>query len=245
MTPLRLCTAAHVGDPAFDTALTRAILLRVSRRELPPTVRLYVPGRIVAFGKRDTTSAGYARAIAAATSAGFASVERLAGGRAAVFHERTLAFSWARADVDPGSGIEQRFDQWAELTVAACATLGLDAVVGEVPGEYCPGTHSVAVGGRKVMGVGQRLIRGASHVGGVVVAEDRDLVNAAVGPVYDALDLPVDLAATGAMGVHVERVRDAYVEVLARDHALSQWEPDAATVALAESLAPDHRPTRG
>src|SRR6266516_6744279 len=145
----------------------------VSDGELPETLRLHRPSAIVAFGPKDRLAKGFADAVAAAAGQGFASVLRLAGGRAAVFHERTIAFSWAVPAEDPRLGITERFEEVAAIVVAALRTLGVDARVGEVRGEYCPGAHSVnARGGRKVMGVGQRVVRRAAHVGGVVVVGD-------------------------------------------------------------------------
>ena len=55
--------------------------------------------------------------------------------------------------------------------------LGVDARVGEIPGEYCPGAYSVnARGVKKLMGVGQRLVPSAAHVGGVVVVNGANRV---------------------------------------------------------------------
>ena len=79
-------------------------MLRVAAGELPETLRLARPGRIVAFGKRDAVAQGYAAAVQAARDGGFEAIERLAGGRAAVFHEDTIAFAHAIPDADPRSG---------------------------------------------------------------------------------------------------------------------------------------------
>ena len=75
-------------------------MLRVAAGELPETLRIARPGPIVAFGKRDVVTAGYPDAVRAARAGGFEAVEGLAGGRAAVFHEDTIAFAHA----DPGRG---------------------------------------------------------------------------------------------------------------------------------------------
>ena len=99
--PLRLIRDTFPDRPAFDTALSRAILLRVSKGELPETMRLGRPGAMVAFGRRDVASRGYGAAVLAARAGGFEAVERLAGGRAAVFHEQTVAIAHAVADPDP------------------------------------------------------------------------------------------------------------------------------------------------
>ena len=69
-----------------------------------------------------------------------------------------------------------------------------------MPGEYCPGEYSVnARGARKLMGVGQRVIRGAAHVGGVLVVRDSGRVRRALEPVYDAMRVAWDPATAGSV----------------------------------------------
>src|SRR5256885_14457761 len=131
--------------------------MRVEAGEIPATFRLHRPPRILAFSKQDAASAGFARAVRAARDAGFEPVIRLAGGRAAVYHEETLALSWAVPDRRPSARTEARFRELADLLAAAIRGLGVDARVGEVPGEYCPGAWSVnARGATKLVGTGDR-----------------------------------------------------------------------------------------
>src|ERR687898_1645308 len=96
--PVRLVRASFPDRPALGTAVSRAILLRVAKGELPPTIRLHRPGSVVAFGRQDVASPGYRSGVASARAAGFEASERLAGGRAALFHPGTLAFSHAVGD---------------------------------------------------------------------------------------------------------------------------------------------------
>jgi len=164
------------------------------------TLRLYTPGREVAFGRRDKVSPRYAAACRAATAAGFLGIERLAGGRAAAFTEHTVAFALALPDPSPRESIRSHFTATAEAVVGALRRLGVTAMVGEIPGEYCPGSHSINHGGRiKLMGVGQRLARYATHIGGVIVAARSDLIRRALIPVYEALDVPWDPSTAGAI----------------------------------------------
>ncbi len=185
----------------MDTAISRLILDRVSAGEMPPTMRLYVPGREVAFGRRDTVTRQYSDAVAAARKEGFGAVERLAGGRAAVFTEHTIAFSLAVPDNEPQSGIHDRFQTMGELIVAAFARVGVASTIGEVSGEYCPGEFSINHAGRlKLMGVGQRLVRRAAHVGGVIVVQQTALLLRALIPVYRALDIEWRPGTAGSLG---------------------------------------------
>ena len=86
-------------DPALDAAVSRArSMCRVAAGELPETLRLARPGPVVAFAKRDAVAPGYAEAVAAARAAGFGRSLRLAGGRAAVFHEGTMELAHAVPD---------------------------------------------------------------------------------------------------------------------------------------------------
>lgn len=188
------------GRAAFDAAYSRALLELVATGAAPETFRLYQPDDVLAFSSVDAASAGFSKAVAAARAAGFEPALRLAGGRAAVFHRETLAFAWTIPAAESRDGIHARFEQISEIVVAALRRLGVDARIGEVPGEYCPGEYSVnARGARKLMGVGQRVIRGAAHVGGVIVVRDSDRVSKALGPVYDAMQLEWDPETAGSV----------------------------------------------
>jgi lipoate-protein ligase A len=243
---LRVVLDSLPDDPALDTAVSRALLERVAAGELPETLRLARPGAIVAFGKLDVVGPGYREAVRAARAGGFEAIERLAGGRAAVFHEGTLAFSHAIPDPDPRSGVRPRFDQIADRVARALRSLGVDARVGEVPGEYCPGSHSVSAGGRtKLMGVGQRLISGGVHVGGVLVAEGADRVRDILVPVYDAMGLEWRPEATGAVadevpGTTLDDVIEALRDAFAAEYELEPSELDPDTLDLARALAAEH-----
>lgn len=246
MTPLRVLTASFADDAALDTAVSRALMLRVAAGELPETFRLARPGRIVAFGKRDVVAQGYAEGVRAARDGGFEAIERLAGGRAAVFHEDTIAFAHAVPDADPRPGVDRRFEETAGLQAEALRRLDVDARVGEVEGEYCPGAHSVnARGERKVMGVGQRLVAGGVHVGGVVVVDGSSAVRDVLVPVYEALGLKWRPETTGSVadeapGATWEAVRDAILAVYGERYELEPVELDAETLELARRLAPEH-----
>lgn len=233
------------ADAAMDTAVSRALMLRVAAGELPETLRIARPGPIVAFGKRDVVTAGYPEAVRAARAGGFVAVEGLAGGRAAVFHEDTIAFTHATPDADARTRIDERFEATAALMAAAFDRLGVDARVGEVPGEYCPGAHSVNARGKsKLMGVGQRVVSGGSHLGGVVVVDGAERVNEVLVPVYAALGLDWRPEATGSVAAEVpgttwQQTVDAILAEYGDRHGLAPAELDDDTLALARELEPE------
>ena len=249
MRNIRLIGEAFPESPALDTAVSRALLQRVSSGFEPETLRLYRPGPIVAFGPQDVRAQGYRAAVQATRDEGYHAVNRLAGGRAAVFHEGTIAFAWTIPDPDPRARVWERFDEIAEIMATALKSLGVDARVGEVPGEYCPGKHSVnARGVKKIMGVGQRTISRAAHVGGVLVVSGSRRIRDVLTPVYDALELDWDPEATGSvedeLGVgEFEDVKHAVLDEFVSRYELTEGKLDAATIAVARSLEGEHVPS--
>lgn len=232
----------------LDVAISHAILTSVSSGQMGPTLRLHVPGAMVAFGRADRVTAGYSAAVRVAEAHGFAAVERLAGGRAAVFHESTIAFSLALPEPEPKTGIQERFEMISGLMVAAFESLGVDARIGELPGEYCPGQWSVNVAGKvKVMGVGQRLVRGAAHIGGVVVVDEGERIRNVLVPVYRALALDWDPRTAGALadrspGLTKGVVIDAIVAQFRRRHTIVEAELPNRILGEAQELMADHLP---
>jgi lipoate-protein ligase A len=246
--PLELLSEAVPGRPSLDTAVSRALLHEVAEGARPACLRLYRPDDALAFSVLDRTRPGFESALALARERGFTPLLRLAGGQAAVFHRQTLAFSWSRPVAELRDGVEARYEEIAAILVSALQRLGVDARTGELPGEYCPGRFSVNAGGRvKLAGVGQRVIRGAAHVGGVLVVTDADRVADVLGPVYDALGLALDPATVGSVADEVpdvgwERVLDAVRQAFADRYALRPVRLGAATLDRARTLAPEHDP---
>jgi lipoate-protein ligase A len=244
---LRLLRDSFADDPALDVAVSRALMFRVAAGELPETLRIARPGTTVAFAKRDAVAPGYEAAVRAAREHGFEATLRLAGGRAAIFHDGTMEIGHAVPDDEPRAGIHSRFELTAGRLAAALAQLGVDARVGEVAGEYCPGRYSVnARGAVKLAGIGQRIVGGGSHTGVVLVVEGEQRINEVLEPVYAALGLDWEPAVTGSVRTEEpsatwERISDALVTEYAVEYDLIEGELDADTLALAKELAEEHR----
>jgi lipoate-protein ligase A len=237
------------GQPVLDTAVSHAMLRRVARGEAPDSLRLYRPDDALLFSSLDARRRGYARALELARAAGFDPVVRLAGGHAAVFLESSLAFAWASADPDAPLHIRSRFERLSGWVVSALRRLGLDARVGEVAGEYCPGEFSVNLGGRiKVMGVGQRVIRGGAHVGGVITVADTRRLREVLIPIYAALELEFRPETAGGIAdidpqLTAETLIEAIAEVLRGEGiSLTAKHFDPAIEDEADTLRPFHTP---
>jgi octanoyl-[GcvH]:protein N-octanoyltransferase len=249
--PLRFHRDQFPGEPLLDTAVSHAMLRRVAAGSVSESLRIYVPDRAMLFSSLDARRPGYARAVSLAEQAGFPSLVRLAGGQAAVFLEESIAFAWASPDPDAHLQIRQRFEAVSSWITASLCRLGLDARVGPVPGEYCPGEFSVNIAGQvKIMGVGQRVIRGGAHVGGVITVAGTPLLRETLISIYEALDVEFQPETAGGIAdfdpsLGLEDIITAMVEVLyERGYDLEPKRFDAAICREAEALIPLHVPER-
>lgn len=246
--PLTLLTESFSEHRALDVGISHALLNSVSAGQIGPVFRLNQARPVLAFGMADRLQPGYTDAVRIARAHGFDPIERLAGGRAAVFHEATLAFSWAMPEPEPKAGITDRFELISGLLNDAFHELGVESRIGEIPGEYCPGRYSINVGGTsKVMGVGQRLIRGAAHVGGVIVVDGSERIRDVLIPVYRALKVDWDPRTAGALGdraphVYLDNVSQAISNQLRRRFEVVHGSVPEKIVAEAKMLTDSHIP---
>lgn len=232
------------GDPALDIARSHATLLRVARGDLVPLPRVYRPAAALAFGRLDARRPGFAAAADAARARGFTPVMRLAGGQAAAYDSASLVVEQFLGLDDVGTDLHDRFADMTTLLADALGGLGVDARVGELPGEYCPGEHSVnSAGMLKVAGAAQRVVRGAALVSAVVVVGHGAAVREVLVDVYAALEVAWRPETAGSLDEHhpglgVDDVEGAVVASLG---GAALWRPDPATEALAAELVARHR----
>jgi octanoyl-[GcvH]:protein N-octanoyltransferase len=171
-------------------------------------VRIHRPEPTVAFGRLDRLSPGYAEALEAAGRHGFAVLEREPGGHAAAYHAKSLVMEIT--GTGGLEGVHQRFEHTAAAIAGALRSLGVDARLGPVPGEWCPGEYSVNLGGTaKLAGLAQR-IRGRTYtLGASLIVEDPEPVRAVLTDVYAALGLPFDPATVAVPGPPIDAVQNA------------------------------------
>jgi lipoate-protein ligase A len=238
-------------DPVLDLALATALLQQVAAGRRGPVIRVYRPAPTLAFGRRDSFLPGFERAAAAAMSAGFAPAIRSAGGRAAAYHGECLVIDEIVPAPDAMADVDARFADEAESQAQALRGLGIDARVGEVPGEYCPGRFSVNAGGQtKLIGAAQRIISGAWLFSTVVVVGVSTPIRAVLTDVYAALGLEWDPASVGSIadelrGATVEQVQAALLAPLAARYGLSPAHVTDTDREAARALLDRHRPVPG
>ncbi|WP_336360673.1 lipoate--protein ligase family protein [Haladaptatus sp. ZSTT2] len=163
-----------------------------------PAVRVWTPHRQVAFGRRDAGSPGYEQAKQAANAHGFPPIERNVGGRAVAYTGTTVSFGRAVPISDMRSGLSDRYDSLTADVQTALARLSVHATTGEPPNSFCPGAHSLQADG-KLVGIAQRVRRGAALVAGICIVADHAEIAAVLDPVYDALGVPFDPHSVGSV----------------------------------------------
>lgn len=191
---LALVLDAPSDDAAEELGRGIALLHDVAAGDRPATLRLYRPSPTVAFGQRDARLPGFDAAGRAATAHGFAPLVRRAGGRAAAYHPGCLVVDHIEPASDAVVGTRARFAAFGRFFADVLEATGVDAAVGEVPGEYCPGEFTVH--GRldgepavKLVGTAQRVVSGAWLFSSVVVIENSPPLRAVLTEVYSALGL--------------------------------------------------------
>lgn len=245
---MQLFREALGGDPALDVAAANAMVRRVGKGESGAAVRVYRPrGRVVAFGRRDALRPGFAAAAGAARDAGFTPVLRAPGGLAVAYTERSLVVDHVSPDPGRLSGMDERFREYGELWAEVLRGLGVDARVGAVPGEYCPGAYSVnARGTVKLVGTAQRVIRGAWLFSAVAIFDDAEVLRPLLAEVYHHLERPFDTASVGAIrdeaaGLSLDVVEHAVLAAYGERFGLAPGCLDDRTRTAAEELLADHR----
>lgn len=201
------------------------LLAEVKNGETPAMLRFYRPEPTVAFGQRDTRLPGFGAATRASHARGFSPTVRRAGGRAAAYHQGTLIVDHIQPDADAIALAKARFGFFGDLFTEALRSLGVDAGVGEIPGEYCPGEFSVygrGPSGRiKLVGTAQRVVAGAWLFSSVIVVENSAPIRSVLTDTYAALGLQWDPSTAGAAedllpGLTVETVEAAVLAAYAR-----------------------------
>ena len=141
-------------------------------------------------------------------------VVRLGGGHAAVYDRDCVIVEIVRTQEGILGGLEERYTDLAELLTETLAALEMPVLVGELPGEYCPGRFSLHLqDGPKVAGIAQRVISGASLTTAVIVVDGGPALRETIGALYGALEVPVDPASPARSPI---AIRSAQAGAVAR-----------------------------
>jgi octanoyl-[GcvH]:protein N-octanoyltransferase len=226
--------------PALEVAVAHALVERVNGGAFTSVLRVYRPAPTVAFGRLDALRPGFAAAVSAARAHGFEPVLRAPGGHAVAYHEGCLGVDELVGEPDPIAGMHERFAATGARFAAALRSLGVDARVGPVPREFCPGEFTVNARGEvKLVGTAQRVLRHASLLAASVAVSGADRLRAVLVDVYEALELDMDPATVGAVGDQVPV--DAVERAVLAAYEFVEAPLDEVTLALASELESRHR----
>ncbi|WP_191296546.1 lipoyl protein ligase domain-containing protein [Lentzea cavernae] len=185
----KLLVSGSAGN-AITELVVPALLLRTPNAPWSQLVHIYVPqGPTVAFSGRDLRSPGITEATSLARAAGFEPVVRSPGGRMVAYDGGAVVIDHLDSTTDIRHAGSATFAANAESHVRVLRELGgVDARIGEVEGEYCPGEYSINVGGdTKVVGSAQRVTSTGSLFSTVVQVVVPDRVRAVIIDVSKAL----------------------------------------------------------
>ncbi len=247
MSPRTVLLGPLASSEAGELAVAHALLRRASQGAIDEAVHLYSPAApAVVFGRRDTRLPGFGDAVRAAEDAGFGTAVRAVGGRVVAYTENALVLDVVRHEPQAVGAMDHRFVSFGQLMVGALGAIGVEAGLGAVPGEYCPGAHSVnARGVVKLVGTAQRVVRDAWLFSSLVVVDDRERLQDVLADVHRHLDLPFDPDSVGTVRSENPAVGLADVRrAVSGAWGLADAVPaklDGATREMASSLEPGQR----
>ncbi|WP_143116105.1 lipoate--protein ligase family protein [Lentzea xinjiangensis] len=241
----RLLLSGSAGS-AVTELVVPALLLRAPARRWSQLVHVYVPhGPTVAFSARDLRSPGIAAATELARSAGFEAVVRSPGGRMVAYDDGAVVIDHLDSASDLRRAGRSTFAGNAREHARVLRSLGdVDARVGEVAGEYCPGEFSINVGGvTKVVGSAQRVTATGSLFSTVVQVVVSERVRAVLTGVSDALGYDLRQSSIGGLADHVpaltaEDVATAFAADYRDRLGLTDGQVPAGVLAHASTATP-------
>lgn len=181
-----------------DRERTRRLVDDVRECE-EPGLRVWTPPPHVSFGRRDANSRYFQRARTRAQERSYPTAVRQSGGRAVAHTQGTIVTVLARPTDGERTGIQGRYESALTGFQAALNECDVDADRGEPANSFCPGSHSLQIDGRKVLGLAQRVRRDVAILTAIAVVRDEDTVADVLAPVYRALDVPFDPETVGSL----------------------------------------------
>ncbi|MFM6974319.1 MAG: lipoyl protein ligase domain-containing protein [Agromyces sp.] len=185
-----------------DLMASQDLLHAVSQHpELGAIVRVYRPAPTLAFSRRESHLPRFAEAVAEASAFGYEPVIRPAGGRAVALDAQWLVLDVITPELTRRDNTEVYRD-WGQRLVDLAREHGVDARLGPVEGEYCPGEYSVnARGVVKLFGTAQRVSRHARLFSASVALSISPIAAELLDRVNRLLELDWSPATLGSLAV--------------------------------------------
>lgn len=150
---------------------------------------------------------GFAAACRAARVRGFEPVVRPTGGRAVAYDPSCLVVDVIEAERSGRRDSAAAFIDIGDRFVQALRDVSVDARLGPVPGEYCPGDYSVnARAAVKLVGTAQRATRGARLISASLPLGQTGALVDVLEAVNAALAFPWDTSTFGSVGLEAPSI---------------------------------------
>jgi octanoyl-[GcvH]:protein N-octanoyltransferase len=163
-------------------------------------LRFRRPRPTAAFSPQDTNHPDYAQIREQTRMRGFEPIERGTGGRLTLFDENALGITILSPHAAPHQHMIKRYEILSAAIATTLHRLGIDARVGELPNEYCPGKYSVNAEGRiKLVGVAQRMNQRCLQMGAIISVTRSDEACAGIAEAYRDMGLNFDPKTYGAI----------------------------------------------
>ncbi len=163
-------------------------------------LRFRRPRPTAAFSPQDTTHPDYEQIKQRAQARGFEPIERGTGGRLTIFDENALGITIIAPHAAPHEDMIKRYEILSNAIALGLHNLGIDARVGELPNEYCPGKYSVNAEGRiKLVGVAQRMNQRCLQMGAIVSVHRSEEACAGIAEAYRGMGLNFEPKTYGAI----------------------------------------------
>jgi lipoate-protein ligase A len=138
------------------------------------------------------------------------------GGRLAAYHRGSVVVDHVLRLPNAPAGTIERFQLYSDLHARVLGRLGLDARVGELDGEYCPGPYTVNAGGvAKIVGSAQRITRDGWLFSSVIQVSGSAALREVLGETHRALGYRLEMSTVGSVedfvhGVTPQAVAEAF-----------------------------------
>jgi lipoate-protein ligase A len=236
-------------DPALNYAIETSISEHVGTGVVPPTLRLWQPGKCLAVGRFDSKLPNFESAVAAMKEKGVLVLQRMSGGKAVWQDKGYLNFSV----IIPRTriGIPEAYRKYSEGLIRGFRSLGVETDFEHVEGAFCDGPYDLAANGIKLVGTAQVQKKNFIMVHGTILidCDVRDMVEI-VSRFYEIAGEPShlitetmaslrDLAGREvSMSESIEAIRAGYEETLGAmiEQQISAEELGLAKAKIAERV---------
>jgi len=151
-------------------------------------VQVYAPLKTVAFSRRESFMPGFEAAQQAARDHGYEPIIRNTGGRSVAYDSSSLVFDLVVPEPELRFSNDFIFKEVGHALVAMLRAMKVDARLGEVEGEYCPGKFSVNARGKvKLIGTSQRAMPGARLISGSILLSNSASIREVLSAVYSEM----------------------------------------------------------